>query len=114
MYSNDSIYVAFTEGHRHWWTMFLHPTINHCYLVKPDAGRWIIYGKACKAIDLHTIKDINAIIDDSLIVKANSKGAGRSIFMLNTCVGQVKQYLGINKPFILTPYQLLNHLRLKP
>jgi len=111
MYSDNSVYAVFTTGNPHWWTSFLHPTINHCYLLKPDCGRWIVYGKAHKGFDLHTIESIDDRLGDSIIVKVNPEAVKQGLFMLNTCVGNIKQYTGIRKPFLWTPYQLLNYLK---
>jgi hypothetical protein len=41
-----------------------------------------------------------------IVIKAKRKECKRSPIMFNTCVGHVKQILGINNPLILTPYQL--------
>jgi hypothetical protein len=69
-----------------------------------DRGRWLIYGKTMHYVDLFTI---DRQMD---IVKIDRKTARQSLFMLNTCVGHVKQILGINRPFIWTPFQLYKYL----
>ena len=107
---DEAVYIVFTKSQRHWWTCFLHDTINHCYLIKPDNGRWVVYGKAHKGMDLHTIDNHNDILVDSLVIRVEPKETKQGLFMLNTCVGNVKQYLGIKKPFLWTPFQLMNYL----
>ena len=80
--------------------------------VKPTGNDFIVYGKNAKGFDLFTIKDEKSIIEGIYTIKSYiPKQCKRSLFMLNTCVGHTKQILGINNPFILTPYQLLKHLR---
>ena len=111
--SSDSVYIVFTKERRHWWVRFLHPEINHCYMLKPDHDRLIVYGKCLKSMDLYTIDSYKCIIGERLLVKAAPKEDRQGLFMLNTCVGNIKQYLGIRNPFIWTPYQLykrLNHV----
>jgi len=44
------------------------------------------------------------------VAKAKVSDNQRSLFMLNTCVGHIKQAIGIRNPFILTPYQLYKYL----
>lgn len=68
--------------------------------------------KTGAGLSLFTIEDINSIINDNFILISYKAQESRNpLFMLNTCVGHTKQILGINKPFILTPYQLLKYLR---
>lgn len=68
--------------------------------------------KTGAGLSLFTIEDINSIINGNFILISYKAQESRNpLFMLNTCVGHTKQILGINKPFILTPYQLLKYLR---
>lgn len=106
--SSPSVYIVFTKADA-WWSIFLHKDISHCYLIKPDCGKWIVYGKSRMTVDLHTIDDISDIIESEHIVKAYPTIQQQSLLSLNTCVGTIKRYLGINN-FILTPYQLYKHL----
>jgi hypothetical protein len=106
------VYVVFEDDENRWWSFFLKKGIRHCYLIKPTPNDYIVYGKSAKGFDLFTVKDEKSIIDDIYAIKSYiPKECKRSLFMLNTCVGHTKQILGINNPFILTPYQLLKHLR---
>ena len=45
------------------------------------------------------------------VVKASIGKKKSRLFMLNTCVGHIKNLLGITYPFILTPQQLYNYLQ---
>lgn len=108
---SSELYVIFTDDDNHWWSRFLHPVMRHCYVVVADRGRWIVYGKTRHYFDLFTLDGQPFKVADVVIVKAERLEGKRSLFMLNTCVGHVKQLLGINDPFILTPYQLFKRLK---
>ncbi len=106
----DDVYIVFDKSDDYWWTKLLHPIINHCYLIKQYNGRWIVYGKSWGVMDLYTTDSYSDILANSYIIKVKPTESNRGLFMLNTCVGQVKQYLGITNPFIWTPYQLFKRL----
>lgn len=108
---SGDVYVLFTLGGHNKLNWFLHPLITHCDLLIPCNGRWILYGKGVGYTEVSDISNIRDIINQGFIVKARPGKATRGLFMLNTCVGLVKNYLGIRNPFILTPYQLYRHLR---
>ena len=109
---SSKVYVVFEDDEVRWWSFFLKKEIRHCYLIKPTGNDFIVYGKNSKGFDLFTVKDEKSIIEGIYTIKSYiPKQCKRPLFMLNTCVGHTKQILGINNPFILTPYQLLKHLR---
>jgi len=109
---SSKIYVVFEDDCNQWWSRFLKKGIKHCYVVKPTEKDFIIYGKNDNGVDLFTVEDLKSIIDKIYTIKSYVPvQRKRSLFMLNTCVGYTKQMLGINNPFILTPYQLLKYLR---
>lgn len=111
MSSND-VYVVFEDDDKHWWSWLLQPGIRHCYVIKPEINNFIVYGRTSKKFDLFNAIDKNDIITpNSIVIGYKSRSVKRSLFMLNTCVGHTKQLLGINNLLILTPYQLLKHLR---
>jgi len=71
-----------------------------------------VYGKVTRSLDIFTVDDKPFKLDDNVIVvKAQAKQARQGLFMFNTCVSHTKQILGINNPFILTPWQLLKRLK---
>lgn len=107
----SSKYVVFTKGYSHWITRWLHPDISHCFTLTAEKGKWLVCGKSDKSFDLYTIDNHSDILSDSYVIKVDVKEVPRGLLMLNTCVGQVKQQLGIRKPFILTPFQLFKYLR---
>lgn len=109
---SSKVYIVFEDDRVNWWSKFLKKGIRHCFLIKPVPNSYIIYGKSAKSFDLFTVSDQKSIIEGNYIMESYvPEECKRSLFMLNTCVGHTKQILGINNPFILTPYQLLKYLR---
>ncbi len=109
---SSDVYVVFQDDLSNWWSPFLKKGIRHCYVVKPDRDKLIVCGKSTNVYDLYTIDTKNGIIgEDCYVLDYTPKKRKQCLFMLNTCVGHTKQILGINKPFIWTPYQLLKYLR---
>lgn len=106
----SSRYIGFTKGVDHWWTRFLHPKINHCYLMTIDRGRVIVYEKGITEVKVYTIDEIDDKLGNDRLLRWNTVESEQGLFMLNTCVGHVKQLLGINRPFIWTPYQLYKYI----
>lgn len=105
-------YIVFTDDHGYWWSWFLKKSFRHCSVLKPSNGRYIYQSKTYQSYDLFNTIGKNDIIGDSFIlVGYKPKTCKRGLFMLNTCVGHCKQVLGINNPFILTPYQLYKYMR---
>ncbi len=109
---SSEVYVVFKDDTSNWWSPFLKKGIRHCYVVKPAIDKLIVCGKSTNDYELYTIDAKNGIIEDNyFILSYKPKKCKRFLFMLNTCVGHTKQILGINKPFIWTPYQLLKYMR---
>ena len=106
----SSRYIGFTKGVDHWWTRFLHRDINHCYLMTIDRGRVIVYEKGITEVKVYTIDEIDDKLGNDRLLRWNTVESEQGLFMLNTCVGHVKQLLGINRPFIWTPYQLYKYI----
>ena len=104
-------YVVFCNDSKHWWSPILHPTIRHCYVIKPENGAWLVYAKTTKGVEMYLTDDVTHVVENDIIVKAVIRESRRGLLMLNTCVGYTKQVLGINNPFILTPYQLYRYLQ---
>lgn len=112
MYSDEAVYVVFGDDSGQWWSPILKKGIRHCKLIAPCNGQWVIYEKVAKRFDLYIVDSLDGIIGDTdRTIKAVKVTKQRGLFMLNTCVSHCKQILGITNPFILTPYQLLKHLK---
>lgn len=107
--SLNEVYIVFNSSNEKWWRIFLHK-INHCYLLIPDRDRLIVYGKVYKSVDIYTINDYEPIIND-IMIKVRIKEINNNLFMLNTCVGIIKQFIGIRDPFLWTPYQLYKRVK---
>ena len=80
--------------------------------MRPDRGRIIIFEKGLAEVSVYTIDEIDDIGNNRLL-RWNKAESGQGLFMLNTCVGHIKQLLGINRPFIWTPYQLYKYIGLQ-
>ena len=106
----ETYYVVFTPGEDRWWCRWLHPTIRHCYLIKAQAGKWLVFGKHYTGMDLYTLDEFCLEDHNVAAVKVASEDSYRGLLMVNTCVGHVKQVIGVRNPLILTPYQLYKHL----
>lgn len=103
-------YVIFTDDSGHWWSRFLKPGIRHCYVVKPDRDRLLVLCRSTMEYEAYTTK-LEDIDKNGIIISCKAKPARRWLLCVNTCVGYTKQILGINKPFIWTPYQLYKYLK---
>lgn len=109
---SSDIFVVFMKDDGHWWSWLLHKEIKHCFVIKPNGADYIAHGRTTEKFDLFTVTDKNAILDEPFIMMGyKQKPPVRGLFMLNTCVGHTKQLLGINRPFIWTPYQLYKYMR---
>ncbi len=67
--------------------------------------------KLIDGMEIYTIDKISDILQNKIVIKVKPKKSKRHILMINSCVGSVKQYLGVSNPFILTPYQLYRSLK---
>ncbi len=94
-----------------WWNWFISRRINHCYLLQPNGENFIVINKSVDTVDVFTLEEVKDIIKSSKIIKVRPVQGKRGLFMLNTCVGLTKQILGIRKPFIWTPKQLMRYLK---
>lgn len=103
-------HVCFTDTQKHWWSPFLKEGIKHCFVIKAYRQHFIIYARNTIGVELYTLSKINEIIEEGYLMRVESEGSKKGLFMLNTCVGHTKQILGISNPFIITPYQLYKHL----
>jgi hypothetical protein len=103
---------VFEDDSTNWWSWMLKPGIRHCYVVKLDKESIVVLEKTKAGLSMFTMEDEKSIIgNNSILISYKAQESRNPLFMLNTCVGHTKQILGINKPFILTPYQLLKYLR---
>ena len=71
----------------------------------PERGEWLIVDQAINGTSIFTTSDVSDIIEQSIVVKVKVKDKC-ALFSFNTCVSSVKRLIGVNNPFVLTPYQL--------
>lgn len=108
---SSDIYVVFERAGKHWWTRFLHSEIQHCYVLQPEKGRWLVQNKTIRDFEVFTVDDISEYIFGNRVVKCKKNARKNALFRPNTCVEYTKAVLGIKKPFIFTAYQLFKYLR---
>jgi len=112
-------YVAFGGRRTRWWMRFLKRGFYHCALVLGNGREWILIDPLVHFTDLIVLK--NGDIREAFRQKGYRlirttpviPSLTRTQFRPLTCVEVVKRFLGINQPFIWTPYQLFNFLFLK-
>ncbi len=117
-----TIYVFFCEAtHRSWWTRFMHKDFTHCFSYEHQ----LLGGYDCflRVENLYNCLDTQIffglkpdllnlfphykIVEIKLEVNPLNKTYE---FLPINCVSMVKKQLGLNKPFIITPKQLYDHL----
>ena len=92
---------------------------RHCYAVKNDYDRvWTIFNPCRTHIDIsqELVSDyptiLDYIIEGETVIKYNGEPcAFAHSLSVVSCVGAVKYLLGIQAPFVLTPYQLYKYIR---
>tara|TARA_R110000796_G_scaffold200673_1_gene316663 strand:+ start:706 stop:1050 length:345 start_codon:yes stop_codon:yes gene_type:complete len=108
----DNAYVIFRGNTGRWYSRFLHNDFGHCLVVEPSQGKFVVYEKTTEKVLVYNVSHINDIIGPTDITVSYIKKDGKKkLFMLNTCVGHTKQFLGINHSFIWTPYQLYKYMQ---
>lgn len=116
---NDWYYVAFmgTKG-TGFYTHLEKKGFNHCFIFTPINEfqyQVIEHAKTYVQFGIVSAEQIEHHIKDGFILKVRSKRKVRAhkLWWLptpDTCVTIVKQVLGIQKPFIWSPYQLYKHI----
>ena len=107
-----SSYVVFEQAQHHWVKHFIDKEIGHCYIIEPYNGNWLVINKNHVELEIFMLDDISDIIRGKRALEVTRSGR-KPRLMIDTCVGFVKQYLGISNPLIITPKQLYKHLRHK-
>lgn len=117
-----TVYVFFKEAvHKTWYLKLLDRNLTHCFSYEHQLlggydcflkienlyhcfDTQIFFGTREDLLSRHIgIKCIQITLDVDPLKKTHD-------FIPINCVSLVKKQLGINKPFIITPKQLLNHL----
>ncbi|MBO7696905.1 MAG: hypothetical protein J6T10_30110 [Methanobrevibacter sp.] len=113
--------VVFFGGNKtHWWTRLLKKGYYHCFIAM-DIGcrKWVLIDPVMNYTDFIVVQNDNYFIK-TVADKGYTYIITEPKFILNrkkwhirpfTCVEVVKNFLGITKPFIFTPYQLYKHIK---
>lgn len=111
--SSDAWYLLFTDSDRDYWLKpFLKIGFHHVIAIRPERRGYLVVENHYRDISVYTLQVIdNLLADANQIVKVEPSATRRPLFMLDTCVGTTKQMLGINKPFIWTPWQLYKYTK---
>ncbi|MBI2235766.1 MAG: hypothetical protein HYU60_02215 [Magnetospirillum sp.] len=102
-----------------WWLRLLRPGFRHCFLVLGSPGGWI-------AIDpMSNLTEVSVLpLEADCDLAAWYRGQGHVVveavpllparqpapWRAYTCVEAVKRILGVDAPFVLTPWQLFRFL----
>ena len=97
--------IVYTNTNDHPIRRILHPDINHCFVAHLDRGEWIITDYTNSGIDVYTSSSLPEGVYYQRVKTAQS-----CLPKFMTCVGFVKALIGIENPFILTPWQLLKYI----
>ena len=105
----------------HWLAPVLKDGFRHVCVVVESGPHWIFVSPCPDGIRLTTIAmsdfDIATHYKNNgyTVVEFTTSGTEcRLPLSLSNCVGAVKAVLGIQKPFMVTPYQLFKYLKANP
>ncbi len=112
-------YVAFGGSPTHWWTYFLKKGFYHCFLILGNGREWCVIDPVLHYTDLIMVKTHQIehffLSKGYRLVRTTPVLPKSRCFYLRpyTCVETVKRFLGVQKPFLWTPYQLFCYLSSK-
>ena len=106
------------RGSGPWARLFGRDGFRHCFVAVAAGDYWITFDALAGTPMLEVVAGTDADLADHYrrlgfavlrthIRRSNSLWP----FMAATCVGAAKKVLGINPPWVLTPWQLYRHLR---
>ena len=112
-------FVMFSDSTSLWWLKFLKKDYRHCFVIIKCRDDWVVYEPLLYRTEITIIKDAQPayirdcferigceVIPCKLNRSVKSKRSIFSMFMFGNCVISVSKVLGINFPWVLTPYQL--------
>ncbi|MCT4574810.1 MAG: hypothetical protein OIF36_04475 [Alphaproteobacteria bacterium] len=116
--SSNNAWVVFCKNTDLRILKFLKSGFKHCFVILNDGDNWITYDPMSSFTDIMVHKtpisfDLPgwfAKRGDKVIRTFKVKHNNVVPLSFYTCVESVKRILGINKVFILTPYQLYKYL----
>jgi len=116
--SNLKAWVVFSGQTDLNWLKIFKPGFRHCYVILNDGQHWASVDPMSSYMDV-SIHNMPAEFNLPLWLKDRghevihapiSREAKQAPWMVFTCVEAVKRVLGLHKRWIITPWQLYNHL----
>lgn len=115
----DKAIVGFGGEPTFWWMRFLKKGFYHCLVALGDGQSWILIDPLVAQIDMIVVghADMDIFLTKNgyrtLHVCVESPKSRRLYLRPYSCVETVKRFLGIQNPFLWTPYQLYLFLKNK-
>lgn len=113
-------WVVFTGKTDMAWLKILRPGFRHCYVLLNDGLNWFSLDPLSNYMDVSIHHNVPATFDlprwmrdrgHAVVPAPLKREQEEAPWMILTCVEAVKRVLGINKRFIVTPWQLYRHLQ---
>ncbi len=116
----DCALVVFSGQTDVWWLKFLRREFRHCFVFVRMGERWVaidpmLHHWDVSLPDIETSFDLKAWLEDQgyRVIETKILIPERRYFppLFLSCVEVVKRIIGLQKPYILTPYQLYRYLK---
>lgn len=114
------VFLVFQNSRNdHWWNIFNVEGYQHVDLLIYRNNIMTCISQSIDNLQIYSSNQFeqlkNKEVYDNIkvyeITNHNYREIKNKLFMLGTCVGMCKKFLGIKNPFIFTPYQLLKYLK---
>jgi len=117
--SQFNVWVIFPKKSDLWWLRFLKKGYRHCFLILNDGDNWITYDPMSTFTEIIMHKfprcfNLPRWFDnrgDKVVPAKIIRQTNIAPFGMYFCVEGVKRILGIQKFWILTPYQLYKYIK---
>lgn len=118
----DEIFVVFTDQTDLWWLKFLRRGFRHCFIIMRFADIWIsmdalAHKTEIMRIDLPDGFNLPQWLENQgdLVIRHSPRSTVLKPLWpaFFSCVEAVKRTLGLRKPFMITPWQLYQFLKLQ-
>ena len=113
----DKAIVGFGGEPTFWWMRFLKKGFYHCLIALGDGQSWILIDPLVAQIDLIVVAraDMDLFLNKNgyrtVHVRVKNPKSRHLRLRPYSCVETVKRFLGIENPFLWTPYQLYLFLK---
>ena len=111
--------VGFCDGRGLWWLRPLRPGFRHCFVAVRDGDGWLVIDPMAHHTSIrHTLcHDLAGYYSSHGIIVVGTAlrtpPQRAAPWRPYTCVEAVKRILGVDAPWVLTPWQLYRHLEEK-